>query len=120
MSCGCKPKMTHPIVSGILMGGVIYLGDLLLRPQFAAGAGMEVILFMIEGLFCDVAYGVINGGSLAGFLHEVSLKKSISAGLTIWVTDFFLRPQNFSGMGMEFIKFALQGFIVMMVLGYSK
>lgn len=118
MSCGCS-NMTHPLLSGLLMGGVIYLGDILLRPNFAQG-GMEVILFGIEGLLCDIAYGVINGGSFAGMMQDISIKKSISAGLTIWITDFFLRTQSFAGMGMEFIKFFLQGLIVYMVIGYSK
>jgi hypothetical protein len=118
MSCGCS-KMTHPLFSGLVMGGVIYVGDLLLRPNFAAG-GMEMILFGIEGMICDIAYGVINGGSLEGMFKDISIKKSISAGLTIWITDMFLRPETFTGMGTELIKFFIQGFIVMMVLGYSK
>jgi hypothetical protein len=111
--------MTHPLVSGILMGGIIYLGDLFLRPRLAEGF-MEILLFGVEGVLCDIAYGVINGGSLEGMFKDISIKKSISAALTIWITDIFLRPQNFSGMGTEMIKFFIQGFIVMMVLGYSK
>ena len=75
MSCGCS-KMTHPLFSGLVMGGVIYVGDLLLRPNFAAG-GMEMILFGIEGMICDIAYGVINGGSLEGMFKDISIKMSI-------------------------------------------
>ena len=126
MSCGCPSKsnsnnnMTGTLVGGALMGAAIYLLDILLRPQFANG-GMELILFLIEGVACDLVYGLIEDSYTAGsgFGTNVSVKKSVVAALTIWLTDIFLRTSNFTGAGTEMIKFFIQGFIVMFALGYK-
>ena len=125
MSCGCPSKsnsnnnMTGTLVGGALMGGAIYLLDVLLRPQFASG-GMELILFLMEGVACDFIYGIIEKSNVDGkFGDNVSVRKSITAGVTIWITDIFLRTSNFTGAGTEMIKFFIQGFIVMFALGYK-
>ena len=120
MPCDCPSKnMTGSLVTGFLMGGAIFLIDTILRPQFATG-GMELLLFLLEGVACDFIYGAIEKTNTSGsFGGNISLMKSITAGLTIWLTDIFLRPENFTGLGTETIKFFLQGFIVMLVLQYK-
>jgi len=123
-SCGCKPTKTmpHPIISGLMMGGAIYGLDMMLRPQFAANGMMEVVLFLIEGAACDIVYSMTNRGTrgLGGFataFENISLMKSLLAGGTIWLTDMFLRIDNFGSAGSEMFKFLIQGFIVYVVLG---
>ena len=122
-TCGCKdkPGMSHAIISGLSMGGAIYFLDMLLRPQFASFAGMEIVLFLIEGAACDVVYSMLGKGShgfgqFATAFENLSLMKSIVAGATIWITDIFLGMGTFSGTGQEAIKFFLQGFIVYFAL----
>ena len=121
-SCGCtESTMTHPILTGFAMGGAIYALDMMLRPQFAANAGMEIILFLIEGAACDVVYGMlsISGHNFKSAFGNISLMKSLLAGTTIWISDMFLGVQTFGGLGSEMIKFFLQGFLVYFVLGYG-
>lgn len=125
-SCGCNPtsSMTHPLISGFMMGGAIYALDIMLRPRFAANTGMELALFLIEGAACDVVYSMIGRGSrgipgLSSAFDNVSLMKSLLAGGTIWITDMFLGVDAFAGFGSEIMKFFLQGFIVYFVLGTS-
>lgn len=123
-TCGCKRNnntMSHPLISGITMGGAIYFLDMLLRPQFSAYAGMEVLLFLIEGAACDVVYSMTGRGSrgLGGFasaFENISLMKSIVAGATLWITDIFLRMSAFNSGAIEMLKFFIQGFIVYFVL----
>lgn len=126
--CGGKKnnrKMTHPILSGLAMGGAIYALDMMLRPQFAFNSGMEVVLFLIEGAACDIVYSMTSrtGRGFRGFgdaFESISLMKSVMAGATLWLTDILLRMQNFGGAGSEMIKFFIQGFIVYLVLGIEK
>lgn len=125
-TCGCKGQndMTNAIITGLSMGGAIYFLDMLLRPQFASFAGMEVILFLIEGAACDVVYSMTSRGSkglggLSTAFDNISLMKSLVAGATIWITDIFLRMNTFNGGAQEMIKFFLQGFIVYFALGMS-
>lgn len=127
MSSGCScqtststsTNMTHPLFNGLLMGAGIYVCDLVLRPQFAINDLMSILLFFVEGAVCDVIYSSIHAGKTGKIMDYMSIKKTVLAGATIWITDFLLRPEYFAGMGMEIIKFFLQGVIVLMVLGYG-
>lgn len=113
--------LSGPIVQGSLMGLAIYAADMILRPRLAGGTGMEILLFLVEGLACDLVYGALKKTNdfTKDFGGNVSLQKSAIAGLTIWISDFFLRPGNVNGLGPEFVKFLLQGFLVMMVFNYT-
>lgn len=117
-------KMTHPIISGLMMGGAIYGLDMMLRPQFAFNAAMEVVLFLIEGAACDIVYTMTTRtgrgfGSFGDAFESISLMKSLLAGGTLWLTDILLRMNNFGGTGTEMLKFFIQGFIVYLVLGVN-
>lgn len=116
MPCDCR-KMTysHPLLKGAFMGIGIFATDMLLRPQFSASGVMELVLFGIEGVVCNLIYGAVEENLTGG---SINLHKSAAAGITIWLTDFFLRPNFVGGIGMEMAKFLLQGIIVMMVFNY--
>lgn len=117
-----SPLMSGMLISGALMGMGIFAVDMFLRPQFAVSQVMELLLFAIEGVVCDIIYGLISDtrDSSGGFGKNVTINKSLFAGATIWVSDLFLRPAFFGGAGMEILKFLIQGILVMMVFGYSK
>jgi len=102
------------------MGLAIYGLDMLLRPNFANG-GMELLLFGLEGIACDLIYGMIKKSNdySAGFGSNITLGRSLMAGGTIWLTDMLLKPEMFRGLGSEIFKFLLQGIIVMFVFGFS-
>ncbi len=124
MSCDCNtssPLMSGMLISGALMGMGIFAVDMFLRPQFAASQIMELLLFAIEGVVCDLIYGLVSDTRTeSGFSNNVTINKSLFAGATIWVSDLFLRPAFFGGAGMEIMKFLIQGILVMMVFNYSK
>lgn len=119
--------MTHPLFQGLLMGATIFGLDVFLRPRAGEKGGiMEIMLFFAEGAACDIVYGMVKGGcanagdhDLGDLFKTISIRKSIMAGLTIWLTDFFLRPENFKGELNAIIKFGIQGMMVMFVLGYE-
>lgn len=116
----CSGMTTHPLFQGLLMGGAIYGLDLLLRPSLATSNVMEILLFFIEGVGCDFVYRMMNkpdSSSACSFAFDV--KKSTMAGVTIWLTDIFLRPQMFNGLISEIMKFFIQGMLVMLVFNYS-
>lgn len=121
MPCDCSDSslqlnMSNPIMSGIVMGVGIFATDMILRPQFTSSQMMELLLFAVEGIVCDLIYGGINSNLLTG---SINFKRSVLAGLTLWLTDFFLRPAFVGGIGMEIMKFLLQGIFVLMVFNYS-
>lgn len=105
----------HPFMKGAMMGLGIFVADMVLRPQFTASPAMELVLFMVEGVVCNLVYGMVDNNLKDG---SVDFKKSAAAGITIWLTDFFLRPAFVGGIGMQLVKFLLQGLIVMMVFNY--
>lgn len=104
-------------IGGLLTGGVIFLGDMLLRPRFKGGIG-EILCFAIEGAFCELAYHIAKKDKTCNLMDNITLQGSAVAGLTIWFSDLLIRPEMFSGVGIESIKFFLQGAIVYLVLGY--
>ena len=114
-------KTLGPIIQGSLMGVAIFVTDMILRPQFSASNMMELLLFGLEGVVCDFFYGFIHAtrDSSAGYGKNISVRKSIAAGFTIWLTDFFLRPAFIGNVGMEMMKFLLQGIFVLMVFNYG-
>lgn len=113
--------MSGMLVNGALMGLGIFAIDMFLRPQFATSQLMELALFAIEGVVCDLIYGMVAGThSSDGLESNITVNKSLVAGATIWVSDLFLRPAFFGGAGMEILKFLVQGILVMMVFNYSK
>lgn len=105
------------IVGGLLTGGVIFLGDMILRPRLANGIG-EILAFAIEGALCELTYHIAKKNKTCGLMDNITLQGSAVAGFMIWMTDFLIRPEMFNGIGMESIKFFLQGFIVYLSLGY--
>lgn len=115
-SCKMTGSYDHPFMKGAFMGMGIFLTDMVLRPQFTSSSMMELVLFGIEGVVCDLIYGMAEENLKTG---SVNFKKSAVAGLTIWLSDFFLRPAFVGGIGMEIFKFLLQGILVMMVFNYS-
>lgn len=114
--------MGNPLIQGLMMGGAIFMTDLLLRPNLAASGMMEILLFFAEGAICDLVYdamsGCGSGGKMFG-IGNLSLKKSALGGLTIWLSDFFLRPQVVTGAFSEIVKFLIQGMLVMLVFNYT-
>ena len=104
-------------MGGLLTGGVIFLGDMLLRPRMKGGFG-EIICFGIEGALCELTYHMAKKDKTCNLMDNISLQGSAIAGAMIWLTDFLIRPDMFGGAGMEFIKFFLQGAIVYLTLGY--
>lgn len=116
--CSTQTTMSYdnPFIKGSIMGMGIFLTDMVLRPQFSASNMMELVLFGVEGIVCDLIYGMLHENMREG---SVNFKKSLVAGLTIWLSDFFLRPAFVNGIGMEVVKFLLQGILVVMVFNYS-
>lgn len=116
--CSTQTTMSYdnPFLKGSIMGMGIFLTDMVLRPQFSASNMMELVLFGVEGIVCDLIYGMLNENMREG---SVNFKKSLMAGLTIWLSDFFLRPAFVNGIGMEVLKFIMQGILVVMVFNYS-
>lgn len=121
--------MPHPIIAGSIMGAAIGALDMALRPRFANGF-MELFLFALEGAGAYIVYKFVYHPNWTGFgcstgdgtgmaMDGALIQKSLIGGLTIWLTDLLLKPQNFSGMGGEYIKFLLQGIIVFYVFGMS-
>lgn len=112
--------MTHPLFQGLIMGGAIFGIDMLLRPMMATSNVMQILLFFIEGIGCDIVYNMLCGcGGSGNFLGGIDLKKSALAGLVIWVTDFILVPQVATGLMNEMFKFGIQGLAVMIVFAYG-
>ncbi len=105
------------ILGGLLTGGVIFLGDMVLKPMLKGGL-MEILCFAIEGALCEVVYHVAKKNKTCGLMDNITLQGTAVAGIVIWLTDFLIRPESFTGVGMESIKFFLQGFIVYLSLGY--
>jgi hypothetical protein len=74
------------LISGALMGMGIFAVDMFLRPQFAASQIMELLLFAIEGVVCDLIYGFVSDTRTeSGFSNNVTINKSLFAGATIAV-----------------------------------
>lgn len=111
---------THPLFQGLLMGGTIYLLDIFLRPGLATSNVMEILLYFVEGVGCDFVYRYMGRpeGS-TGCSMSLDVKKSVMAGVTIWISDIFLRPQMFNGLMSEMIKFGIQGLLVMLVFNFG-
>lgn len=105
-----------PLLKGAFMGIGIFATDMVLRPQFAASSMMELLLFGVEGVVCNLIYGTVQGTMKSG---SINFKKSVVAAITIWLSDFFLRPAFIGGIGMEMVKFLLQGILVLMVFNYA-
>ena len=112
----------HTLIKGGIMGVVIAALDMALRPKMAGGL-QEILLFGLEGFSCYLVYKF--GSTPAGshtcgniFGQDPSMfYLTLVGGLTIWITDLFLRPQNMFGAGMEMFKFILQGMIVVFAFG---
>ena len=111
------PDNSGFIMGGLLTGGVIFLGDMVLKPKLQGGI-LEILCFAIEGALCEFVYHIVKKDKACGIMDNITLQGSAIAGLVIWATDFFIRPEMFGGVGMESIKFFLQGFIVYLSLGY--
>ena len=112
--------MTHPLFQGLLMGGAIFACDMLLRANFATSNLMQILLFFVEGIACDIVYTATCGCATKGdFLSGINLKRSAMAGTVIWITDFILRPQVVSGVLNEMLKFGIQGLIVVVVFAFG-
>lgn len=105
------------IIGGLLTGGVIFLGDMVLKPKLQGGI-LEILCFAIEGALCEVSYHIAKKDKACSLLDNITIQGSAVAGIMIWLTDFFIRPEMFGGVGMESIKFFLQGFIVYLSLGF--
>lgn len=110
---------SYPFLSGAVMGFTIYAGDMLFRPRLGGGL-QEMLLFLVEGAVCDLVYNSMKTDctSDCSVFSGMTLKGSAVAGITIFISDLFLRPQNFGGLGSELIKFLIQGMIVMLALTY--
>jgi len=113
---------THPLIEGSIMGLAIFGVDMILRPNFASSNVMEMLLFLLEGVACDLVYGMLKStNSLGnGFGSNISLVKSIMAGATIWLSDMFLRPTFTGSPTMELLKFLVQGILVLFVFRFEK
>lgn len=112
--------MPHPLFQGLLMGGAIFAADMLLRPMLATSNLMQILLFFIEGIACDIVYTATCGcASSSDFLSGINLKRSAIAGTVIWITDFILMPQVATGLMNEMFKFGIQGLIVVVVFAFG-
>lgn len=113
--------MTHPLFQGLLMGGAIFAADMLLRPMLATSNLMQILLFFVEGIACDIVYAATCrcGGGSGDFLSGINLKRSAIAGVVIWITDFILMPQVATGFMNEMLKFGIQGLIVVVVFAFG-
>lgn len=110
----------HPIITGGTMGLVLSVLDMALRPRLASGLA-EVFLFFVEGASCYVIYKMMSTDKRAATytLDGTLISNSTLAGLTIWLTDFVIRPGMLGGPGTEIVKFLLQGIIVYYVLAMA-
>lgn len=110
----------HPIITGGTMGLVLSVLDMALRPRLASGVA-ELFLFFVEGASCYVIYTMMTTEKKAATyaLDGSLISNSTLAGLTIWLTDFFVKPAMLGGAGTEIIKFLLQGIIVYYVLAMA-
>lgn len=119
--------MPHPLIKGLFMGAAIWVSDLVLVPRAGQGFG-EILRFALEGMAVYLTYEIMSNNGMPGsggglFCNSGSLfsagflKNSTVAALTIWASDLLLRPQFFGGAGLELLKFWIQGFLVLIVLG---
>ena len=110
---------SHPIFTGGAMGLSLAVLDMALRPRLATGLA-EVFLFFVEGCTCYVIYKAMSGDKGDSYKLDGSLISSATlSALTIWLTDFVIRPGMLGGPGTDFIKFLVQGIIVYYVLAMA-
>lgn len=111
---------SHPIFTGGAMGLTLSVLDMALRPRIAEGLA-EVFLFFVEGCACYVIYkAMVTEEKAATYALDGSLISNATlAALTIWLTDFVIKPAMLGGAGTEIIKFLLQGIIVYYVLAMA-
>ncbi len=116
------------VTDGIVMGGRIYITDLILRPNLGDGI-MELIRFLAEGYVCVYLYTNFGSGSGSSCSDEGSGAGDYSDGfqvpfmaaglaaITIKISDEILRIDYFESVGGEMMKFFIQGITVSFILG---
>ena len=96
--------------------------DMALRPGLGSGFG-QILRFLIEGTGCALIYAYMSNGELKygdGYTFQDSrgVRDTLTAAVTLFLTDEFLRPEIVRGLGSESMKFMLQGLLVAGTIGF--
>lgn len=112
------------LIESFVMGAVIALTDVLLRPNVEGKGGLEqIFLFLVQATILGVVYQVQTESGIlcsskppAGTTpkrgdHNKMLKV-VFGGVLLYVTDAILRPMHVTNLWMQGVKFVIQGSLV--------
>lgn len=112
------------LIESIVMGSVIALTDILLRPGVESKGNLEqIFLYLAQAVITGVVYQAQVGSSMFGCpdkatqkresagSHKKMLKVIFGAGL-LFITDAVLRPMHVNNLWMQGVKFVIQGSLI--------
>ena len=111
------------MLTGLVMGGGIFIMDMVLRPNLGEGFA-ELARFLIEGTGCAMIYAYMENedglpyGDGNDWKQDKGIRLTLTSAITLYFTDMFLRPEIVRGIGSESMKFILQGIIVTNIVAY--
>jgi len=97
------------IKAGAVMGGTIWLADMLLRPMFGVSGAQEFFLFLVEGAAAILVYNSLKSQTGAAAPQSRMIIDSLLAGFIIYLGNDIFRPLV---SGNEIFKFFLDGLFV--------
>ena len=101
------------------MSVALYLTDMILRPNLSFGA-TEVVIFFVQGALAFLVYHYLktymnnqNGSYNAPVLNGMDMILGAAMGGTVlYLTDMFLGITLYQSIGVEIVKFLIQGSIL--------
>lgn len=117
---------SHPIITGSVMGIVLAISDMALKPRLSVGI-MEWFKLFLEGAIVYITYKTLTfrDSSKTWELDFKFFSNSLFGGFAIWFTDLIFKPllldQGLGSRGpggMEYISFLLQGMVMYWFFAY--
>lgn len=117
-------NFTFAPIQAVVMGSMIALTDVLLRPGFAGGGLEAILLYVAQTTILYVAFKFQSSDcrrskATDNFDFGKMVMKVGLGTMILFLTDMVLRPEHVTNIWMQFLKFIIQGSIMWHVFNHN-